>query len=64
MAKAAERTVDLNIIQIAVAILGFGLVVWNLWYVRKGTAETGEDAGQTDVDPTATPADPQGDTTR
>jgi hypothetical protein len=37
MANAAEQTVRLNWIQIGVAVVGFGLVMWNLFYVRKGT---------------------------
>lgn len=38
MAKAAERTVDLNAVQILVAVVGFGLVCWNLYYTRLATS--------------------------
>lgn len=37
MADAAEDSVTLNKWQIAVAIVGFALVVWNLFYTRRAT---------------------------
>jgi len=37
MSNAAEESVTLNKWQIAVAIIGFALVVWNLYYTRKAT---------------------------
>ena len=37
MAKAAERTVDLNWLQVIVGTAGFVGLLWNLYYVRQST---------------------------
>lgn len=52
MAKAAETTVALNWAQVVVSVLGFGGLLWSLYYVRKSTvaAGTAADAAQKSVE--------------